>query len=227
MQGVLVVSPDDLRPDLQKTVLGRGDVELLLAPNAQAGFEAACARRPVLVIVALGGRAGAEALVGRIREDQLTRHVGVVVILPSFLPAEEEALRRAGANKVLSGRPDPFRWDEALDVLLRAPARRAVRIPVQFWVWFRFGDEEPSQGRVLNLSRHGMLLETTQPVEIGTRFEAQLKLPDGRGDLKVVGEVVRDAGAGSDQWHYGVVFRNLGDEVGSRLEAFLASDQGG
>ena len=226
MQRVLVVSPDDLRAELSRTVLGRGEVELLSAPNPDAGLEAACASQPGLVIVALGERAAAEALVRRIREDERTRHVGVVVLLPSFLPPEEEALRRAGANQVLSGRPDPFRWDEALDALLRVPARREVRIPVHFWVWFRFGDEKASQGRALNLSRHGMLLETGAPVEIGTRFEAQLKLAGGRGDLSVVGEVVRDAGVVSGHCHYGVVFRDLGDDTRSRLEAFLESDQG-
>jgi CheY-like chemotaxis protein len=227
MPTVLVVSPDDLESDLKKTVLGRGGIELLAASDATAGIEAALRDAPKLVIVALGDRDAAESFVRRLREHERTREMSVAVLLPSYLPPDEAALREVGANALLSGRPDPYRWDDALDKLLKVPARRAVRIPVRFWVWFRFPGDEPNEGRALDLSPHGMLFESARELEVGTRFEAQFRLFAGTAELTLVGEVVREAGSRDGRLLYGVRFHNASPEVLMQLEAFVEADKAG
>jgi len=220
MPAVLYVAAEDRRPELSSTVLGRADLEWVAERDSEAAVTAASACLPSLVIVALGERAASESLVRRLRENERTRPLPVVVLLQAPLPPDEEALRAAGADAVLTGSPDPFRWDQVLDTLLHVPSRGAVRIPVLFWTWFRLGDEAPRQGRVLNLSAQGMLLEAPQELETGTRIEAQLQVPRAQ-EVTVVAEVVRDAGSTEGRWLYGLVFRGLTEEARRQLEAFV------
>jgi CheY-like chemotaxis protein len=222
MPKVLIVSGTDIRAELAPTVLGRREVEWVLAPDPEAGFEKARSEQPKLVIVALNELGHTEAFLRRIRQDEATRQVGLVVLSAALRPQDEEALRQAGANAVLSGRADPFLWNEALDTLLRVPWRRQVRISVRFWVWFHFSDDDqPIQGRALNLSLHGMLLETSEPVDIGAKIEAQFQLHDSARRITVIGQVVRAAGAADGQWRYGVQFTSLHGDDRDRLRAFV------
>jgi CheY-like chemotaxis protein len=222
MPKVLIVSGTDIRAELTPTVLGRREVEWVLAPDPEAGFEKARSEQPKLVIVALNELDHTEAFLRRIRQDEATRQVGLVVLAAALRPQEEEALRQAGANVVLSGRADPFHWNEALETLLRVPWRRQVRIPVRFWVWFHFSDDDqPIQGRALNLSLHGMLLETSQPVDIGTKIEAQFQLHESARQITAIGQVVRAESATDGQWRYGVQFTSLQGDDRDRLRAFV------
>ncbi len=218
---VLLVSPQDLQSEFQATVLGGKDVEWLHEASLDAAVAAVAARRPTLVIVSLGGPEQAAAFVRRLREDNSAHAAMVVVLLPAGLPSDQARLGAAGANAVLTGRPDPFRWDATLERLLHVSPRRAVRLPVRFWLWFRVGEDEPFDGRILNVGTGGMLLETARPVEIGTRIEAQLQLRDGREDVSVVGEIVRDAGSEDGRSLYGVAFKGLGEQAQRRLQAFV------
>jgi CheY-like chemotaxis protein len=219
---VLVVSPRDLKEDLQTTVLGGKDVEWLHETSPDAAVAVVAAQRPRLVIVSLSAQEEAVSLVRRLRKDDGAHEAMVVVLLPSGLPSDQARLGAAGANAVLTGRPDPFRWDATLERLLHVSPRRAVRLPVRFWLWFRVGNEdEPVDGRILNVSTGGMLLESPKPVEIGTRIEAQLQLKDGREDVSVVGEIAREAGSEDGRSLYGVAFKGLGEEAHRRLQAFV------
>ena len=227
MQTVLVVSPDDLRPDLAKTVLGQTDVELVLAKDSEAGIEAVRTRRPRLAIVALGDQDATESFVRRIREDKITRNVGLVVMLPWVLPAGEESLRRAGASAVLGGRVDAFLWNGPLERLLHAPPRRETTLPVRFWVWFRFSHEEkPTRGLALNVSVKGMLLEAEQPVEVesGARVEIEFELPGREQTLNVIGSVVRDAGERAGRRRFGIDFLNMPSSMREKIEAFVEAE---
>lgn len=224
MQTVLVVSPDDLRPDLAKTVLGQSDVEYVLARDSEAGIEAVRTHRPRLAIVALGDQDVAESFVRRIREDKITRNVGLVVMLPWVLPAGEESLRRAGASAVLGGRVDPFLWNGPLERLLSSAARREAILPVRFWVWFRFSHEEKAtRGLALNVSVKGMLLEAEEPVEVetGTRVEIEFAFPGREQTLSTVASVVRLAGEQAGRRRFGIEFLNLPGHLRERIEAFV------
>lgn len=224
MQTVLVVSPDDLRPDLAKTVLGRSNVEYVLARDSEAGIEAVRTHRPQLAIVALGDQDAAEGFVRRIREDKITRGVALVVMLPWVLPAGEESLRRAGASAVLGGRVDPFLWNEPLERLLHVAVRRETKLPVRFWVWFRFSNEErATRGLALNVSVRGMLLEAEQPVDVesGTRVEVEFAFPGREQTLSVIASVVRDAGEQAGRRRFGIEFLDPPSSLRDRIEAFV------
>jgi CheY-like chemotaxis protein len=222
MPKVLIVSGTDMRAELAPTVLGRREIEWVLASDSEAGFEKARSEQPKLVIAALNELGQTEAFLRRIRQDEATREVGLVVVVAAVRPPNEEAFGPAGANAVLSGRPDPFLWNEALETLLRVPWRRQVRISVRFWVWFHFSDDEPPiQGLALNLSVHGMLLETSHPVDIGAKLEAKFQLHESARPISVIGQVVRAAGTAEGQWRYGVEFTSLNGDDRERLRGFV------
>jgi CheY-like chemotaxis protein len=232
MQKVLVVSAEDLRPELARTALGQAEIELVLAPDAESGWSAIREQQPRLVIAALGGLDTTLAWVRRIREDASTRGVGLVVLLASVLPAEEASLRRAGASAVMAGRIDPFLWNGPIEKLLGAAARRNASIPVRVWVWYRFTHEEkPVRGLAVNISVHGMLLEADRPVEVehGTQVETEFRLTGQDQALRAVARVVREAGESSDgRRRFGIEFLNLPAQAHDRIAAFVeAGSQAG
>lgn len=226
---MLVVSADDLRAELSATVLGQDDTEYVVAHDAETGWESARAHQPQLVIVALGGAEPALALIRRIRDDERTRSVGLLVLLPSVLPPEEETLRRAGAGAVLVGRVDPFRWNKPLERLLGIAARRATMIPVRLWVWYRFAPEEkPASGLACNISVHGMLIEAEEPVDVehGTRVETEFSLPGREQTLRALARVVREAGETPEgRRRFGIEFLKLSPEAHDKIAAFVEAEQ--
>jgi hypothetical protein len=224
MQKVLVVSRHDLRQELAKTVLGRLEVEFVVAGNAAAGRKAMRAHHARLVIVALGERRATEEFVKRARRDKQTRNASLLAVLPTLLPKEEKSLRKAGASAVVAGAVDPFRWNGPLEKLLRLADRRAAEIPVRFWVWYRFsGDEAPTRGRAMNVSARGMLLETDAPIDVeaGTRVEAEFTLPGRAQALGVVGRVVRDEGGRGGHRRFAIEYVHPTPAVQDALESFV------
>ena len=119
---------------------------------------------------------------------------------------QEEPLRAAGANVVLPTPVDPEIWDGRLDRLLRVPRRRSTRIPVRLTVWSRrSADPEPIEGVMLNVSANGMLLETSQPLPVGARFDLSFRLPRDLSEVHAIGRVVREV-AEVDSPRFGVEF---------------------
>ena len=134
---------------------------------------------------------------------------------------QEDALRAAGANVVLLTPVDPEVWDGRLDRLLRVPRRRSTRIPVRLTVWSRrSADPEPLEGVMLNVSAHGMLLETTQPLPVGARFDLSFRLPRDLSEVHAVGKVVREV-AETASPRSGVEFVVLRGDGRDRIAAFV------
>lgn len=224
MHTILVVSRDDLRPQLAKTVLGKSNVDFLLARDPEAAWQTARDHRIRLAILALPDHAQSEALVRRLRGDEATRGAGVLVGLPRATPVEEEAVRRAGASMVLVGPIEPFLWNEPLERLLNVASRRAATIPVRFWVWYRLSEEEaPVRCLALNVSVHGMLLETDAALEVESdaRLEVEFVLPGRDFPLRCLARVARDAGSEGSRHRLGIEFVGLSAEARERIAAFV------
>ena len=194
MPRVLIAAPPDLVAELDRSILKRSGVERVLALHPEHAFEAIRTSRPDLVI--LGETDGNDtcALLRRIRADPATRAASLAVI--SRLPpsqSEEADLRRAGANVVLSAEMVPDMSEESVDQLLDVPLRREARVPVRFVVWSHVGpDNPPVEGRSLNVSVRGLLLQTPEPVDIGSKLELTFRLPDDDVEIRAVGKAVRE-----------------------------------
>jgi CheY-like chemotaxis protein len=224
MPRVLIAAPPDLVAELDRSILKRSGVERVVALHPETAFEAIRTSRPDLVI--LGETPGNDtcALLRRIRTDPAARAASLAVIsrLPPS-PAEEAALRRAGANVILTAGMVPDMSDESIDQLLDVPLRREAHVPVRFVVWSHVGpDNAPMEGRSINVSIRGLLLQTPEPVDIGSKLELTFHLPDDEVEIRAVGKAVREHPWGEGK-QIGVEFLILRDAARDRIRAYVAS----
>src|SRR5438034_7469250 len=195
MPKLLVVSPVDLGPELGRSVLWRPSVERFVAADGPAAMELARRAGPSLIVVDGFDPPGATDLIRRLRADSHTRPTAIAVLSRSPSLADEASFRRAGANVVFAGVVHPELWDARLEELLNVPRRLEARIPVRLATWSRATPEAaPLEGLTLNISVHGILLETPARLEVGSKIDLSFTLPGQRHELRVLGQVVREAG---------------------------------
>ena len=187
MPRVLIAAPPDLVTELDRSILKRPGIERVLALHPEQAFDAIRNSRPDLVI--LGETAGSNtcALLRRIRTDPATRSIQLAVITRSSPSQSEEAdLRRGGANVVLSAEMVPDMSEESIDQFLDIPLRREAHVPVRYVVWSHVGpDNPPVEGRSINVSTRGLLLQTPEPVDIGSKLELTFHLPGDDVEIRL------------------------------------------
>jgi CheY-like chemotaxis protein len=155
-------------------------------------------------------------LVAALRGDPVTRGLSIAVVARGdFDPSEVDYLEM-GANAVLRLPPDAD-WDERLGRLLGVPVRRDVRL--RLVVGLDAGPEGAAPATALNLSVHGLLVDTPFPLRVGDALDVLIRLPDGEPALSARARVVREAGGG----RYGVEFESLDAGAAERIRRFAAA----
>jgi CheY-like chemotaxis protein len=224
MPRVLIAASPDLIAELDRSILGRSGVERVLALRPEQAFEAVRSAKPHLVL--LGETEGADpcALLRRLRSDPETRAISLAVI--SRKPPthnEEAALRRAGANVVITADMVPELSEASIELLLDVPLRRELQAPVRFVVWSHVGPDTPAQeGRAINVSVRGLLLETPEPVVIGSKLELAFLLPGDPAEVRAVGKAVREHPWGKGT-QIGVEFLILRGDGRDRIRSYVAT----
>lgn len=218
---VLIVAARDLTPQLGDTVLWRSDIERVFSPSPEAALETLPTLGARLVVMDTESPNGALRFVEDLRRDPLTRSVSIAVLGRTLTLMDEDALRVAGANLVLSGRVEPSVWDGRLDELLRVPRRREVRVPVLCEAWSSIGTEPPLEGWALNLSVRGALVEMEVPLDLGTSIAMTLQLPGAGSEVKSVARVVREAGGSEGRFWSGVEFLILRGDGREVLQQYI------
>ncbi len=227
MTKVLIVAGAELTAVLERTVVWRSDVQRLFARDLAGAFEAACNALPKLVILDGAPQDEVVEVLRRFRADGLTRKMSLAVLRRSATVPEVESLRRAGANVVFAGDALPYLWDAWLEELLEVPRRRVVRVPLRLDVWSRFeATEEPLLGSIVDISVKGMLLETAEPIEVGTKLDLSFRLPGDPTDLRVVAQVIRQEAGEEGRTRAGVEFVIVRAVVRERIRAFVEGEPG-
>jgi hypothetical protein len=225
MSRVVIVGSSDLAAELGRTILWRSDIQRVLARDAEAGLREARARLPNLILIDDDRPEATLSLIRDVKSDPATRRASVAVLCRGPGSASEESLRRAGANLVLRPPVDPLLWDDRLEELLNEPRRREARISVRFQVWSRAPSEQASEGVGVNISVRGMLLETAEPLAVGSTLEMTFKLPGDPAQMRVVGQVVRAAGSSPEgRPRAGIDFIILRGDSRERINAFVESE---
>ena len=175
--------------------------------TAEEAVLAARAGAPSLVLVALPIFTEVEAFVRTLRADPRTRPTAIAILDQGFGREGGEALIVAGANAILPLPLDAFLWDRRLDELMTVPARREERIPVKLEDWSRFiREKEEIEGAVVNIGARGVLLESSRPFELGAKLGISFHLPGDPEEVRVVGQVARQAPAEPGLYRCGVEF---------------------
>jgi len=222
MTKVLIVAGSELTAVLERTVVWRSDVQRLFAPDL-----AGCSALPKLVILDGAPQDQVVEILRRFRADGLTRKMSLAVLRRSATVPEVESLRRAGANVVFAGDALPYLWDAWLEELLEVPRRRVVRVPLRLDVWSRSeATEEPLLGSIVDISVKGMLLETAEPIEVGTKLDLSFRLPEDPTDLRVVAQVIRQEAGEEGRTRAGVEFVIVRAVVRERIRAFVEGEPG-
>jgi len=222
MAKLLIVSPVDLGPELGRTVLWRPSVERFVAADGEAAFELARRAGPSLIVVDGFDPPGATELIRRLRADSHTRPTAIAVLSRSPSLADEASFRGAGANVVFAGVVHPELWDARLEELLNVPRRLEARIPVRLATWSRATPEAPPlEGLTLNISIHGILLQTPARLGVGTKIDLSFPLPERRDELQVLGQIMRETAVGPDRWQSGVKFLILRGDARERIAGFI------
>lgn len=221
MPRVLIVASPATVSELERTVLWRSNVERVFALDEDP-IQSIRRTNPQMVLLGEGVGGATEALLQEIRRHPDIRRVSVAVMAQKPDLAREEELRKAGANVVFAGEVVPCLWDGWLEQLLSVPPRRDARLPVRFEVWCRSGGEDEAiEGMSVNLSLKGMLLETDEPADIGSRLDIRFRLPGDAQELRTVGQVVREEG--SQPMRLGISFLILRDSARDKIRDFVAA----
>jgi hypothetical protein len=180
---------------LASTVLSRDAFERVPLPEGIDVVEAARAVKPRLILLE-GTTEETRALLKRLRHDPATRRASLAVIVAAPTEPDEDALRQAGANVVLSGADAPAQWDDPFEQLLAVPPRKDVRVPVAMGVTSRLQKTGTEiRGVSVNVSLKGLLIELAEPVAPGTLLRLSFQLPSSTDELRLMGRVVWTAPA--------------------------------
>ncbi len=215
MPSALICTQVDLAGELGHTLLWRDGFERHVAPRLEDARTMAVAARPDIIIVDRD-LPRADKLVSQLREDQATRRVSVVIVARGDFDPSEVALLEHGANAILR-LPAGAEWDERLNRLMQVPARKEARFPVQFAVEAALGHGPAIPALALNLSAHGMLMESSVAVTVGDQLALTFRLPDDSAVVSGSGRVVRQATA----TQYGVEFQTLDGNGSDLVRAFV------
>src|SRR5207245_11033811 len=79
----------------------------------------------------------------------------------------------------------------------------------------------PLRGSIVDISVKGMLLETDEPVEVGTKLDLSFRLPGDPTDLRVVAQVIRQEPGEDGRARTGVEFVIVREAVRERIRAFV------
>ena len=204
--------------ELQDTLLGRDDIDRRSATRAPEAIAMMLMAKPDLVVVD-ARLADAEALIAGIRTNPVTRPVSIVVVASGEFSAMEVAFIDAGANAILHLPVSPD-WDERLSLLLFVPVRRVSRLAalVQFEAAGGLGIESVA-GTVLNISEHGILVETDIPLPLGSDVDFKIHLRDAPAPLVGCGQIVRQ----ETPRRSGIRFYGLEGDALARIRRFVKS----
>jgi hypothetical protein len=210
---VLICGSGPISDALRETPLGRGALQRHVAPRAAAAAGAATKVKPRLILVDRG-LPGASELILKLRKTPPTIGSSIVVVAQGDFDTDELAMLENGANAVLRFPPGPD-WEERLQRMLDVPVRKQVRVKADFEFAGEF-ENQKATGRVINLSRTGMLMECNVALSVGEPFVFKLEV--GYDDI-IEGKARLVRIAGPKQ--YGCEFLDMDAWAAKKIEIYV------
>ena len=219
MPSVLICASNSLVDRMRGTMLYRDGVERRVTERPPDAVAMVLSSRPDLIVID-ASLEQAEALIAGLRANPVTRSVSIVAVARGEFDPSELRFIGAGANAILRLPANP-EWDERLSKLLYVPIRRTTRLAalVQFEGTGGIGVETIA-GTVLNLSEHGMLVETDVPLPMGSDVDFKIHLRDKTAPLVGCGQIVRQ----ESPHRAGVRFYGLEDDGIERVRRFVQKE---
>lgn len=165
-----------------------------------------------------------ETLVHTIRRAEHVRNVSIMLLANSS-PAHRERSVRCGVNCIQHMPVDPAIFAGKIQEFLVVAPRRHYRVVLNIAVDGRHNDR-PFLCNMENISASGMLIRTSEKLDIGERIACSFFLPTGR-KIGASGEIVRQADQQADGAfnRYGIRFISLAVDAASAINTFVERDQ--
>jgi hypothetical protein len=186
----IILSPRNLEAELRDTLLWRRNVQRVTAASTD-GVRRAVAQEGAGILVVDSAHPQAGEAVVALRADPLTRDMSIVALGRSEFGSVHVDLLQSGVNAILPLPPGPD-WDDRLMRLVNVPVRRVTRFKVDLALEGGRRGGESFSGRALNLSVHGLLLESGMALEVGEDLRLDFELPGAHGPVRGTGTVVRE-----------------------------------
>lgn len=216
---ILVVSPEDV-PFGSATVLRRTGDNLL---RARAGTEAlglipAC--RPNLVIFSSSlGDLDAPLFCRTIRDHGSMKGTSLLVVVENGDLEMADLCLAAGCNDAITRPVDEVEFDMKIERLTSIPVRKELRTLVKLELKIE-KDQDFLLGHSVNVSRSGMLVQTSHVLGPEADVVLQFYLQHDPEPMRVESQVVRAEFTGGMP-RYGVRFVSMANSHREKLERFI------
>lgn len=225
-----VLLVDDVRVfiEFERPFFERAGCSILTATSGPEALRLVREEKPHIVLLdyEMPGMAGDEVC-RRIRQDETTRHIPVLIVSTHAGPDVVERCQRAGCTDFLSKPVTGRQLLEKVVRILQIPYRVHLRTRVHLEVTLGVsGDAITVLGYSEDISEGGMLAETLEPLETASQVRLEFTLPS-TGRLITTAEVVRVAAVRS-RGMYAVALRFLDRSARFRetIRAFVEQEVG-
>jgi uncharacterized protein (TIGR02266 family) len=229
MSSVKVLLVDDVRLfiEFERTFFERAGCEIISATTGEEALRLVEENKPHIVLLdfEMPGMMGDEVC-RRIKETEETRHIPVLMVTAHRTPEIRERCLEAGCTDLVS---KPVSGKELLDKvvkILEIPYRVHLRTRVHIEVSMGTSvDEIAVIGYSENISEGGLLVETLEPLEVGTKVRLFFSLPGEEKPFEAAAEVVRVArGADRDRYAVGLKYSAPASNVVEKLKSFVIQE---
>lgn len=221
----LLVSPHDLGPELEQTVLWRTGVERRRSADFDAAFEEAKRFHPKLIVVEGTAEQPLRGFLTTLRDCETTKDTAIVILSRTLPPDAERALILAGANLIVPLPLNVELWGSRLEQLLMAPPRFQARTPVRAALWTLEITEDATefQGTSLNISSGGLRLESGRFLPAGVKLDVRFRLPGQSEEISIVAQVVWSARGTNGLYQSGLQFLVMREHARTRIGEYIAA----
>ena len=223
MKKVLLVDDVKLFLELEKTLLAnRTNLQLFTATSGQEAIEIHKREKVDLILCDLymPGMNGNEVC-KIIRKDDNLKKVSIIIVTTSA--KDRDMCLEAGANAVVLKPINPSELLEKVGKYINIPVRCDIRILARIGVeGLRGMAAESFISNTVNISVHGVLIETSHSLTIGEAVSFSLSIPGNSTLITVTGEVVRRGeGKQSGINYYGIKFLDVREEDKLAINSYI------
>lgn len=228
MKKALLVDDVKLFIAMEKSLLNRQNLQIF---TANSGPEAIIIHKKeqvdlILLDLNMPGMNGDEVC-RIIRSDGSLKSTSIIMVTTSSKKEDIEICMNAGANDYIT---KPINATELLNKVgkyLDIQHRQNLRVLSRIEVKAQKGNRE-FLSYAVNISISGMLIESSDDINMGDRIKGSLFLPGSFHAINVEGTIVRRVENGAGKMpHYGVKFLNITEKDMEIIEKYVDSQKGG
>ena len=231
MSSIKVLLVDDVRLflEFERSFFERAGCMILTANSGEEALRLVTEEKPHIVLLdyEMPGMMGDEVC-RRIKEDELTRHVPVLIVTSHRTPQIQERCLKAGCTDFVT---KPVSGRELMDKVVRIleiPYRVHMRTRVSMDVRLGVADEGSTLiGYSEDVSEGGILIEMLEPLDAGTKLRISFTLPGQEDRFDGEAEVVRvSRSRGRDRYTVALKFTGLPSAQLDRIRGYVMTEVG-